>query len=36
MNGVDPNAWMAQTLTRTANGWPNPEIDQLMPWNYQP
>lgn len=36
MNGVDPNAWMAQTLTRIANGWPNPEIDQLMPWNYRP
>jgi transposase len=35
MNGVDPNAWLNQTLQRIANGWPNAEIDHLMPWNYR-
>jgi len=34
MNDVDPLAWLTQTLERIANGWPNSEIDALMPWNY--
>ena len=34
MNNVDPQAWLAQTLQRLANGWPSAEIDALMPWNY--
>lgn len=34
MNGVDPHAWLTQTLERIANGWPNSDIDALMPWNY--
>jgi transposase len=34
MNDVDPQAWLAKTLERIANGWPNKEIDGLMPWNY--
>jgi transposase len=34
MNGVDPQAWLTQTLERIANGWPNADIDALMPWNY--
>ncbi|WP_352951190.1 transposase domain-containing protein, partial [Mesorhizobium sp. M0751] len=24
-----------QTLERIANGWPNSDIEALMPWNYQ-
>jgi transposase len=36
MNNVDPHAWLTQTLERIANGWPNREIDALMPWNYRP
>ncbi len=35
MNGVDPNAWLTQTLERIANGWPNSQIDDLMPWNFK-
>ena len=35
MNQVDPHAWLAQTLERIANCWPNSDIDALMPWNYQ-
>jgi len=34
MNGVDPQAWLTQTLERIANGWPMNEINALMPWNY--
>jgi transposase len=34
MNGVDPFAWLKQTLERIANGWPNRDIEALMPWNY--
>ncbi|MER8459020.1 transposase, partial [Mesorhizobium sp. M1300] len=35
MNQVDPHAWLTLTLERIANGWPNSNIDALMPWNYQ-
>jgi transposase len=34
LNRVDPQAWLALTLERIANGWPNRDIDALMPWNY--
>lgn len=34
-NLIDPHAWLTQTLERIANGWPNSEIDALMPRNYQ-
>ncbi len=34
MNNVDPFAWLAVTLQRIANGWPNSELDALMPWNH--
>jgi hypothetical protein len=27
---------LTQTLERIANGWPNREIEALMPWNYRP
>ena len=36
MNGVDPFAWLAQTLQRLADGWPNSQIGELRPWNYKP
>lgn len=35
MNAIDPFAWLTQTLERIANGWPNSDINALMPWNYQ-
>ena len=34
MNGVDPLVWLKQTLERIAKGWPNRDIEALMPWNY--
>jgi transposase len=33
MNGLDPHAWLAQTLQRIAAGWPNRGLDQLLPIN---
>lgn len=35
MNDVDPSAWLTQTLERIANGWPNSDIEALMPWNFK-
>jgi transposase len=36
MNNVDPLAWLTQTLTRIAQRWPASEIEQLMPWHFNP
>ncbi|CAL4867898.1 IS66 family transposase IS292 [Asticcacaulis sp. MM231] len=36
MNGVNPQAWMTQTLERIANDWPVSRIDELTPWNFKP
>jgi transposase len=35
MNGVDPHAWLTQTLQRIAAGWPNRDLDQLLPLNHK-
>jgi transposase len=35
LNGIDPLAYLADVLTRIANGHPNSEIDQLLPWAYK-
>lgn len=32
LNCVDPHAWLTLTLERIAAGWPNRQIDDLMPW----
>jgi transposase len=32
LNGVDPQRYFTDLLTRLVNGWPNSRIDQLMPW----
>jgi transposase len=34
MNGVDPFAWLTQTLRCIAGGWPNRDLDQLLPFNH--
>ena len=33
MNGVDPQAWLADVLTRIA-GHPASRLDELLPWNW--
>jgi transposase len=34
MNGVDPQAWLADVLARIA-GHPNHRLDELLPWNWR-
>ena len=36
LNAVDPQAYLASTLTRLVNRHPPRQIDQLMPWAYAP
>jgi len=36
LNGVNPEAYLADTLARIAAGHPINRIDELMPWTYQP
>jgi hypothetical protein len=35
MNGVDPQAWLADVLTRIA-GHPAHRLDELLPWSWTP
>src|SRR5690242_21663552 len=35
MNDVDPQAWLADVLSRIADH-PAQRIDELLPWNWQP
>jgi len=35
LNGVDPQAWLTDVLSRIADHKIN-RIDELMPWNYNP
>ena len=32
LNGVDPQRYFTDLLTRLVDGWPNSRIDELMPW----
>ncbi len=32
LNGVDPEAYLADVLEKLVGGWPAPRIDELMPW----
>jgi hypothetical protein len=32
LNAVDPQRYLAETLTRLVNGWRQSRIDELMPW----
>jgi transposase len=34
MNGVDPEAYLADVLTRLAGRHPASRIDELLPWAY--
>ena len=34
LNGVEPQRYLADTLTRLVQGWPQARIDELMPWNW--
>ena len=32
LNGVDPQRYLTDLLTRLVQGWPHSRIDELMPW----
>ena len=34
LNGVNPQVYFTDLLTRLVNGWPNSRIDELMPWHW--
>jgi transposase len=36
MNGVNPQVYLTELLTRLVNGWPQGRIDELMPWCWAP
>jgi transposase len=36
INGVEPFAYLKATLTAIANGHPQSDIDDLLPWNFKP
>lgn len=33
LNGLDPQAYLADTITRIVQGHPQSGIDELLPWN---
>jgi hypothetical protein len=35
LNGVDPQAYLADVIRRIVQGHPQSDIDQLLPWNHQ-
>ena len=34
LNGVNPQVYLTDLLTRLINGWPQSRIDELMPWHW--
>lgn len=36
LNGLEPQAYIADVIAKIAGGWPASRWDELMPWNWQP
>ena len=36
LNGVDPQAYLADAITRIVAGHPQSQLDDLLPWTYAP
>ena len=34
MNDVDPFAWLSRPLQRIADGWPESDLNHLLPFNH--
>jgi transposase len=34
LNGVNPQAYLTDVITKIVNGHPNSRIDELLPWAY--
>jgi len=35
LNGLDPEAYLANVINRMASGHPNNRLGELLPWNWQ-
>ena len=35
LNGIEPHAWLTDTLERLVDGHMQSQIDELLPWNYK-
>ena len=35
LNGLDPEAYIAAIIDRMASGYPNKQLDALLPWNFK-
>ena len=36
LNGVEPQAYIADVIAKIAGNWPAARWDELMPWNWRP
>lgn len=36
LNSVEPHAWLSDVLHRMTQGHPASQLDDLLPWNWQP
>jgi transposase len=34
LNGIDPQSYLADVITRIVQGHPNSRLDELLPWAY--
>ena len=34
MNGLNPQAYLADVIDRMAKGWPHSRLAELLPWNW--
>jgi transposase len=34
LNGIDPEAYLADVLVRLVNLWPASRLDELLPWGW--
>ncbi|WP_169802864.1 transposase domain-containing protein, partial [Sphingobium herbicidovorans] len=36
LNGLEPQAYIADVIAKIAGDWPAARWDELMPWNWRP
>ena len=36
LNGVNPEAYFSDVLTKLVNNWPNRHLAELLPWTWSP
>ena len=36
LNGLNPQAYLADVIDRMAKGWPRSRLAELLPWNWSP